>query len=97
MPIMSEIVFPKAAAVIVDTTMTLPSIISICSPWKINQTRNVQQMRNTVLHNCHILRCKLCRQYLLMKVTSTVHICCSLLNKVCDALGCFSFRNDITI
>lgn len=32
MPIMSEMVFPKAAAAIVDSTMTLPSIVSICSP-----------------------------------------------------------------
>jgi hypothetical protein len=32
MPITSEIVFPKAAAAIVDNTMTLPSIISIWSP-----------------------------------------------------------------
>jgi hypothetical protein len=37
MPITSEIVFPKAAAAIVESTMTLPSIISIWSPWKINQ------------------------------------------------------------
>lgn len=32
MPITSEIVFPKAAAAIVESTITLPSIISICSP-----------------------------------------------------------------
>jgi hypothetical protein len=32
MPITSEMVFPKAAAAIVESTITLPSIISICSP-----------------------------------------------------------------